>query len=161
MTSASVAPRERVNIIYQAATGDAREEKELPFKLLVLGDFSGRRAAIPVEERRPAPIAKESFDEVLAAHEVVIEARVPDRISAKPDSELELRLPIRRLADFAPEALVRSVPQLARLLALREALSALKGPLGNSPAFRRRIQELLADANARPALLDEIRSANA
>src|SRR5689334_2453256 len=129
MTHPSVAPRERVNNVYQAATGDAQQEKELPPKLLVLGDFSGRRGSTAVEDRRPAPIAKETFDEVLAAHRVVVEARVPDRISGKADAELELALPIRRLADFAPEALVRSVPQLARLLALREALSALKGPL--------------------------------
>ena len=31
----SVAPRERVNIVYKPATGDAQEEKELPLKLLV------------------------------------------------------------------------------------------------------------------------------
>jgi type VI secretion system protein ImpB len=161
MTHPSVAPRERVNIVYQAATGGAQQEKELPLKLLVLGDLSGRRATTAVEDRAPAPIAKETFDEVLAAHEVVVEARVPDRISGTPEAELELSLPIRRLADFAPEALVHSVPQLARLMALREALSSLKGPLGNSPAFRRRIQELLTDASARPTLLDEIKTQEA
>ena len=33
----SVAPRERVNIVYKPATGNAREEKELPLKLVVMG----------------------------------------------------------------------------------------------------------------------------
>ena len=34
----SVAPRERVNIVYKPATGGAQEEKELPLKLLDVGD---------------------------------------------------------------------------------------------------------------------------
>ncbi|HKT99965.1 MAG TPA: type VI secretion system contractile sheath small subunit, partial [Paraburkholderia sp.] len=36
----SVAPKERVNIVYRPATGDAKAEVELPLKLLVLGDFT-------------------------------------------------------------------------------------------------------------------------
>ena len=36
----SVAPKERVNIVYRPATGDAKEEVELPLKVLVMGDFS-------------------------------------------------------------------------------------------------------------------------
>ena len=36
----SVAPKERVNIMYKPATGDAKEEVELPLKLLMLGDYT-------------------------------------------------------------------------------------------------------------------------
>ena len=38
----SVAPRERVNIVYRPATGDAQEEVELPLKFLVMSDFTGK-----------------------------------------------------------------------------------------------------------------------
>jgi type VI secretion system protein ImpB len=38
----TVAPKERVNIVYRPATGDAKEEVELPLKLLVVGDFTLR-----------------------------------------------------------------------------------------------------------------------
>ena len=34
-TDGSVAPKERVNIVYRPATGDAQAEVELPLKLLV------------------------------------------------------------------------------------------------------------------------------
>ena len=47
----SVAPKERVNIRFKPATGDAKEEKELPHKLLVLGDFTARADDTPLEER--------------------------------------------------------------------------------------------------------------
>jgi type VI secretion system protein ImpB len=39
---------------------------------------------------------------------------------------------------------------------LRNELTALKGPLGNVPAFRRKIQSLLQDDGARARLLSEL-----
>ncbi|MCZ7682600.1 MAG: type VI secretion system contractile sheath small subunit [Sandaracinaceae bacterium] len=39
---------------------------------------------------------------------------------------------------------------------LRNALTALKGPLGNLPKFRKRIQELLGDDAARERLMKEL-----
>ena len=48
------------------------------------------------------------------------------------------------------------MPELRKLLELRSALSALKGPLGNIPAFRKKIQGLLGDAEARTKLMGEL-----
>ena len=47
---ASVAPKERVNIVYRPATGDAKEEVELSLKVLVMGDFTLRQDDTPLEE---------------------------------------------------------------------------------------------------------------
>ena len=55
---ASVAPRERVNIVYRPATGDAQEEIELPLKLLVVGDFTGKTDERMLEDREPINIDK-------------------------------------------------------------------------------------------------------
>ena len=48
------------------------------------------------------------------------------------------------------------MPELARLLELRESLKALKGPLANVPEFRRKVQEMVSDEKARAALLSEL-----
>lgn len=152
MPLTSVAPRERVNIVYQTTTGGAAAEKELPLKLLVMADFSGRRDGPPLEERTPLPATKSGFDDLMAAHGVELTLRVPNRIDG--DGEIEARVRLASIADFSPEAVARQVPQLARLLAMREALTALKAPLGNVAAFRRRIQDLLADTDTRRALVE-------
>ena len=43
-----------------------------------------------------------------------------------------------------------------QLLELRNALQALKGPLGNERDFRKKIESLLQDPEARAALLGEL-----
>ena len=39
---------------------------------------------------------------------------------------------------------------------LREALKALKGPLGNVPDFRKKLQDLITDGDTREKLLKEL-----
>jgi type VI secretion system protein ImpB len=48
------------------------------------------------------------------------------------------------------------VPELQKLLELRDALTALKGPLGNLPEFRKKIQSLVTDPAAKEKLLKEL-----
>ena len=52
------------------------------------------------------------------------------------------------MKDFNPANLVEQIPQLQKLMALREALVALKGPLGNTPSFRNAIERTLANGDS-------------
>jgi type VI secretion system protein ImpB len=153
---ASVAPRERVNIVYRPATGDAQEEVELPLKVLVMGDFTGKPDDRTLEEREPINIDKDNFNEVLKAQNIQLDVSVPNRISGEPDEDMNVSLKFESLKDFGPEAVAKNTPELNRLLELREALGALKGPLSNIPAFRKKIQELVKDDDAREKLLKEL-----
>lgn len=153
----SVAPRERVNITYRPATEGAQEDVELPFKILVLGDFTGRPDERPVEEREPISVDKDNFDKVMAAQQLAVAVSVPAALSDDPDAgELSAALRFSSLADFRPEGLARQVPELRQLLDLRAALVALKGPIVNVPGFVRKIRELLRDPDQRARLLREL-----
>lgn len=152
----SVAPRERVNIVYRPALGDAQEEVELPLKLLILGDFTGKPDERPLEDREPINIDKDNFNEVLKAQGIGLNISVPNRLAEEPDAEMNVDLQFESLKDFEPEAVARKTPELKRLLELREALGALKGPLSNLPNFRKKIQELVKDEATREQLLKEL-----
>jgi type VI secretion system protein ImpB len=153
---ASVAPKERVNILYRPATGDAQEEKELPMKTLVVGDFTGREDSTAVEDRKPVSVDKDNFNSVLEAQNVALNASVPDMLSDKPGGELKVSLDFKTMKDFEPDSVAQKVPELQQLLQLREALKALKGSLGNIPEFRKKIQELVKDEEGRRQLLKEL-----
>lgn len=153
----SVAPKERINVTFKPATGGAQEELELPLKLMVLGDFTQRADDRKIEDRKPISIDKNSFDEVLAKQELTLTFSVPNRLQDEPtDEELAVQLNVNSMTDFNPANLVEQVPELKKLMELRDALVALKGPLGNAPAFRKAIESVLADDVSRDRVLGEL-----
>jgi type VI secretion system protein ImpB len=152
----SVAPQERVNIVYKSSTGNAQEEVELPLKILMVGDYTGKQDTRPVEERAPINIDKSNFDEVMAKQELGVTLSVPDRLTDEKDARLSVELEFKKMSDFGPEGVVNQVPELKALLELRTALNALKGPLGNVPAFRKKIESLLKEPAQRQRLLEEL-----
>ena len=152
----SVAPKERVNIVYRPATGDAKEEVELPLRLLVMGDFTQSQDDRVLEDREPVNIDKDNFNEVLKEQNINLNLTVPNKISGEPDDEMSVQLNFESMKDFEPEAIARKTPELKKLLELREALTSLKGPLSNLPEFRKKLQALVKDDAAREQLLKEL-----
>ncbi len=152
----SVAPKERVNITYKPAIGDAKEEVELPLKLLMLGDYTMRPDPRPLEDRKPLNVDKDNFSKVMAEQKLNLSYNVKNTLSENADDELTANLKFRRLSDMEPEAVAAQVPELKKLLDLRAALTALKGPLGNEKAFRNKIQQILGDPAQRNKLINEL-----
>lgn len=152
----SVAPKERVNIVYKPATGGAQAEVELPLKMLMLGDYTLRSDDTPLEDRKPINIDKDNFEEVMRNQRLGISLNTANKLSGKEGEELSVKLKFEKLKDFGPESVAEQVPELNKLLQLRTALQALKGPLGNIPAFRKKIESLITDVAAREKLLKEL-----
>lgn len=151
----SVAPRERVNIVYKAATGNASQEKELPLKLLMMGDYTMRDDSTPLEERKAVSINKNNFSDVMKAMDLKLTFSVKNTL-ADDGSELPVSLNFASLKDFEPESVANQVPELKKLVELRQALSALKAPLGNVRSFRDKIQDIVKDDAAREKLIQEL-----
>ncbi|WP_278939486.1 type VI secretion system contractile sheath small subunit [Pseudomonas helleri] len=152
----SVAPKERINIKYIPATGDQQAEVELPLKLLITGDFKGHGEESALEDRQPVRIDKDNFNDVLTKAEVSLDMAVPCVLTNDIENDLSINLQFKSINDFGPDAIARQVPEMNKLLELRNALVALKGPLGNTPAFRKQLQSLLADDASRQRLIREL-----
>jgi type VI secretion system protein ImpB len=153
---ASVAPKERVNITYKPATGDAKEEVELPLKVLVMGDFTMAEDETPIEDRKATNIDKDNFNDVLDSYNIKLDAVVDNKLSGEPDDEMAISLDFKNLKDFNPDAIVEKVPELKKLVELRNALKAVKGPLGNVPEFKKKLNELVKDDGAKERILKEL-----
>jgi type VI secretion system protein ImpB len=152
----SIAPQERVNITYKPATGDAQSEVELPLKMLFVGDYTGKTDDRQVEDRKPINVDKDNFNQVLAEHNVGVQLTVPNRVTGAEGAEIAVDLKFRTINDFSPDAVAAQIPALKQLLELRQALTALKGPLGNVPAFRKKLQAIVGDTAAREKLMREL-----
>lgn len=157
----SVAPKERINISYIPKTDGEPSEVELPLNMLIVGDTGNTQETASLDERQMVSIDKHSFNSVMSEASISLNFAVPARLKedAKDEEEMNVSLEIKSLDDFSPDSVARQVPELNKLLELREALTALKGPLGNLPAFRAQLQAMLEDEASREQLLREISQA--
>ncbi|MDR3162668.1 MAG: type VI secretion system contractile sheath small subunit [Helicobacteraceae bacterium] len=160
MNKQSESPKERINVTYKPATGDQTEEIEIPFKLTVLGHFNPDEEKKPVEKKKVIKIDKDSFNDVIKHQNLSVEFTVPNKLTDEEDGELKINLKFQSMKDFSPENIVENVDELKKLMELRQSLIALKGPLGNMPAFRKAIEGAIADKDERERLLKELTSGN-
>ena len=109
-----------------------------------------------MEERRAINVDKDNFDDVLNGQKVELAMNMKNTLSEEPDAQLGVNLDFKNMKDFDPDAVVQKVPELQKLMELREALKALKGPLGNVPEFRKKIESQIQDEGTRERLLKEL-----
>ncbi|MAK90635.1 MAG: type VI secretion system contractile sheath small subunit [Oceanospirillaceae bacterium] len=154
-SNGSVAPKERINISYKSNTGGASEDVELPLKMLIVDDFTGRESDEVIEDREPVNINKDNFNDVIKSHNLSMSFSVPNKLKDEGD-DINVDLKVDSLAGFGPAKIAEQVPELASLMELRRALQALKGPLGNVPAFRKTIQAILENEETRSQIMKEL-----
>ena len=147
----SVGPRSRINIKYTAAIGDAQKEIELPLRMLVMGDFTGREDGTPLAERKAISVNKDNFGEVMSQQKLGTKVAVKNKLTGDPDSQLSVDLKFDSLKDFTPGQIAHQVPELAKLMQVRDALMALKSDLSKAD-FRKKLEQLVTDPELRSKL---------
>jgi type VI secretion system protein ImpB len=152
----SESPKERINVTYKPATGDATEDVEIPYKITLLGDYNPNEEKVPVEDRKAIKIDKGNFNDVLKAQDLSVTFNVDNKLVDDENSSLNVDLNIDSIKDFSPEKIVENVPEMKVLMELRQSLMALKGPLGNVPAFRKAIESAISGKEDRDALMAEL-----
>lgn len=158
MKQQTKAPKERINITYKPATSGG-EQKELPFRMAMLGDFTLKPDDTPLEERKMIRVDKDNFNDVMKAQKLDVSVNVKNKLTGNPDDEMGVQLKFATLKDFEPEQIARQVPELNQLLETREALNALKAPLANKRDFQKKVMEIVKDDETRQKLLGVLKKA--
>jgi type VI secretion system protein ImpB len=147
----SKAREARVNIqISDALRGGA--EPELPFRVLVMGDFTTRDDKRPIEGRQPLDVNKTNFDSVMRGFNLSLETTVANKLG---EGEMPVQLKFGTLKDFRPESVARQVPQLKNLLELRDAMKALRPKMGDKAAAQK-LMAAIKDQSVRDQILSMI-----
>ncbi len=134
----------RVQLTYDVEVGDAVEQKEIPFVVGAIGDFTGKRSddkPMPrLKERKFVQVDRDNFDEVMQGMAPQASYRVKNRLTDE-GGEFAVNLAFNKMDDFRPEAVVEQIEPLRRLLEARTKLSDLRNKLAGND----KLEDLLGD----------------
>jgi len=138
----------RVHITYQVETEGAELEKELPFVVGVLGDFSGNptEPLKPLKDRKFIQIDRDNFNDVMARMTPGLNLKVQNTLKGD-GSEMAVQLKFNSLEDFEPGAVVQQVEPLRQLQETREKLRDLLTKVDRSEDLEAVLERVLQNTD--------------
>ncbi len=136
----------RVHISYEVETEGAVVQRELPFVVGVMGDFSGDSTAPlkPLKDRRFVQIDRDNFNQVLANMTPGLKLKVKNTLKGD-GSEFAVDLKFSSMDDFEPAAIVEQVEPLRKLLETRNKLRDLSTKADRSEELEAIIERVLTN----------------
>jgi type VI secretion system protein ImpB len=134
----------RVHIKYQVETEGAVIEKELPFVVGVMGDFSGNPTGPkrPLKERKFIQIDRDRFDKVMAGIAPELNIKVANTLK-NDGSEMAVNLKFNSMEDFEPGRVAEQVPALKKLIETRNKLRDLMTKVDRSEDLENLLEQVL------------------
>jgi type VI secretion system protein ImpB len=147
----------RVHITYQVETGGAMVEKELPFVVGVLGDFSGTptEPLKPLKDRKFIQIDRDNFNDIMARMTPGLNIRVENTLKGD-GSEMGVQLRFDAIEEFEPGKVVKQVEPLRRLLETRDKLRDLLTKADRSEDLERLLERVLQNTEDLKKLQSQI-----
>ncbi|MBV8704354.1 MAG: type VI secretion system contractile sheath small subunit [Acetobacteraceae bacterium] len=150
----------RVHITYEVETEGAEVQRELPFVVGVLGDFSGdpTQPLRPMSERKFIQIDRDNFNEVMARMTPGLNLKVENTL-AGDGSQMSVNLKFNSIEDFEPARVAEQVPALKALLETRNKLRDLMSKADRSEDLENLLEQVLRNEGELKALSSELGTA--
>lgn len=147
----------RVHITYDVETEGAVVEKELPFVMGVMGDFSGdpTEPLKPLKDRKFIQIDRDNFNDVMARMTPGLNFRVENTL-AGDGSEIAVQLRFNSMEDFEPARVVKQVEPLRKLLEMRDKLRDLLTKVDRSEDLENVLEDVLENTDRLKKLSEEL-----
>lgn len=138
----------RVHISYEVETGGAVVQKELPFVVGVMGDFSGdpTEKLKPMKDRKFVQIDRDNFNDVMARLKPGLKLKVENTLKGD-GSEMGVDLAFNSLEDFDPGKVARQVEPLRKLLETRDKLRDLLTKVDRSEDLEEILERVLQNTD--------------
>ena len=143
----------RVHITYDVETDGNTVEKEIPFVMGVMGDYSGDNSdnKKPLKERKFSQIDRDNFNEVMRKIDPTLQMKVENTLE-DDGSEMSVALDFKSMEDFEPHRIVEKVEPLRKLMATRNQLRDLLTKADRSEDLENILEDVLSNTTA----LDEL-----
>ena len=106
---------DRVNLVYRTMVGNSMQEIELPFRLLVLADFSCNQASADIADQEPIALGSARADSLYLRYRPEISIRVKNVLLDGGD-ELDVHHAITSIDSFHPQSILQEARPFTGLL---------------------------------------------
>ena len=147
----------RVQLTYDVEVGDAKEIKELPFVIGVLGDFSAASELekTKLKDKKFINVDLDNIDEVMTSLAPRAAFQVENMLTEEKGS-LTISLTFNGMQDFRPENVVLQVDPLRKLVEARERLTDLRNKISNNERLEDLLDEVLQNTDQLRKLSAEV-----
>jgi type VI secretion system protein ImpB len=147
----------RVHITYEVETEGAQIERELPFVVGVLGDFSGdpTQPLRPMADRKFIQIDRDNFNDVMARMAPGLNLKVDNKL-ADDGSQMNVNLKFNSLEDFDPARVADQVPALRSLMETRAKLRDLMSKADRSEELENLLEQVLKNDDELKSLSNQL-----
>jgi type VI secretion system protein ImpB len=134
----------RVHIKYEVETEGAQVERELPFVMGIMGEFSGdpTKPLPSLTDRKFVQIDRDNFNDVMARIGPGLNLKV-DNTLAGDGSQIAIDLKFNSIEDFEPGRIVEQVPALRQLMETRNKLRDLMSKVDRSEELEGLLEQVL------------------
>ena len=147
----------RVHITYDVETNGSIVEKEIPFVMGVLGDYSGDNldSKKPLKDRKFSQIDRDNFNEIMSKVNPQLRLKVENMLESD-GSEMSVNLDFKSMEDFEPHRLVEQIEPLKKLMETRNKLRDLLTKADRSEDLENVLEAVLSNTNALSSLSGEL-----
>ncbi|MCL4202807.1 MAG: type VI secretion system contractile sheath small subunit [Pirellulaceae bacterium] len=146
----------RVHITYDVETEGAVVQKELPFVVGVVGDFSGNptEKLKPLKDRKFIQIDRDNFNDVMKRMTPGLTMRVENTITG--EGEMPVQLKFESIDDFEPTNVAKQIDPLRKLLETRDKLRDLLTKVDRSEDLEGVLEQVLKNTDDLKKLSSEL-----
>ena len=147
----------RVHITYDVETEGAEMQRELPFIVGIMGDFSGdpTQPLRPLADRKFIQIDRDNFNDVMADMNPGLKLRVDNKL-AEEGSEMAVDLKFNSIEDFEPARVAEQVPALRALMETRDKLRDLMSKVDRSEELEGLLEQMLKSEDELKSLSSQL-----
>ncbi|TQV88501.1 type VI secretion system contractile sheath small subunit [Aliikangiella coralliicola] len=136
MSIQDILPKSRLTLRYRTEISGQPEDIELPLRILMVGDFSGKSTKKPAfQDRDILQFDGKNTNAILEKMKVKV---------AVQDSEENIhKIPIENVDSFLPSSVCDSIKKMNDMIESKKMLNHLLSSLNNSTKFRNAIKSLV------------------
>lgn len=147
----------RVHLTYDLETNGQSVDKEIPFVMGVMGDYSGDNvdSKKALKERKFAQIDRDNFNDLMGKVNPKLEMKVENTLEGD-NSEMSVDLDFKNMEDFEPHKVVDQVEPLKHLLETRNKLRDLLTKADRSEELENVLEDVLSNMDKLETLGKEL-----